>query len=176
MKEKAGEVFGPAPRRCWLQPRSRCLLTRRSLSLSHPLRVTPPCRPAKRPALARRRAHLCAGARADVLVSRKLQGKVLPGLPVCAMRRNLPWGLVALSTGSAGPDGPMSHFPGVSQNYGTTRVPLALVMINGGSRTSAADGPRSGAARQTTRASKSTPRLRRPMRVSVAVASTMSPA
>lgn len=66
--------------------------------------------------------------------------------------------------------------PASDPHAGTTTVPVARVTISGGSSTSAAEGALSGRARQTTRASNATPRLRRPIRVTVAVTSTTSPA
>jgi hypothetical protein len=66
--------------------------------------------------------------------------------------------------------------PASDPHAGTTTVPAARVTISGGSSTSAAEGALSGRARQTTRASNATPRLRRPTRVTVAVTSTTSPA
>ena len=54
-------------------------------------------------------------------------------------------------------------------------MPLAVTTVIGGSSTAEADGPRSGFARQTTRASKASSRLRRPTRTTVAVVSITSP-
>jgi len=64
--------------------------------------------------------------------------------------------------------------PGKDQ--GTTTVPVAVTATIGSASTAAADGPRSGWARQTTRASNESSRLRVPTRVTVAVTSRTSPA
>ena len=59
---------------------------------------------------------------------------------------------------------------------GTTTVPVAVTTTTGSSSTREAEGPRSGSARHTTRASNAISRLRRPTRMTVAVASITSPA
>ncbi len=59
---------------------------------------------------------------------------------------------------------------------GTTTVPVAVTTTIGSARTEAAESPRDGSARQTTRASKASCLLRRPTAVTVAVASMTSPA
>jgi hypothetical protein len=59
---------------------------------------------------------------------------------------------------------------------GTTTVPVAVTTTMGSLSTEAAESPRSGSARQTTRASSASRLLRRPTAVTVAVASMMSPA
>src|SRR5882757_1911899 len=88
-----------------------------------------------------------------------------------------------------GPNGPFAHAhaPNSTRKYqlsaglgpwatGTTIVALARVATRGGARTPAADSPRDGAARHSTRASKSMSLERVPTRVTVAVTSTTSPA
>src|SRR5580693_30969 len=59
---------------------------------------------------------------------------------------------------------------------GTTTVPAAVTATMGSVSIEAADSPRAGSARHTTRASKVSCLLRRPTAVTVAVASMMSPA
>jgi hypothetical protein len=59
---------------------------------------------------------------------------------------------------------------------GTTTVPVAVAATTGSPSTEAADSPRAGSARQTTRASNASWRLRRPTAVTVAVTSMTSPA
>src|SRR5580704_13951073 len=59
---------------------------------------------------------------------------------------------------------------------GTTTVPAAVTATIGSASTAAADGPRSGCARHTTRASNAIWRLRVPTRVITADTSSTSPA